>query len=310
MNLDVTHFYGGDMNKHLAAFAVFLLLFCAAFPASAAIDIQKSEGMQAGEPAQDQTAGNNPAAVIKCSALLIGIDDYTYWPKLINPAGDAEAVGAELRDAYGFDTKLLRDPDKKTILTSIMDLQKKKYADNEELLILYSGQSYYDVASSMGFIVGKDGKRPDDDVTLDTLIDYHRLTRMINNIPCRHILLVVDASYAGTLDEQGGYRGLDRSSINRMMTDLVNRKLKYTARLYLASCGREPAPDGKPGGHSPFIDTMLYALKQNGGYKSYLTLSEMVSVHMDRIEPLPQSGGFYGNAPGSEFFFIPVSKDR
>ena len=81
-----------------------------------------------------------------------------------------------------------------------------------------------------------------------------RLEKAINNIPCDHILLAIDACYSGTFDEQIalsrgkiGFRPGETISSRDLM---IQRMLKHKSRLYLTSGGKERTPDGRV--HSPF----------------------------------------------------------
>ena len=240
---------------------------------------------------------------MKNTALLIGISEYEHWNGLVNPAMDIEAIGTELGQYYGFNVKKLINPSKTEILTEIRELVKGSYAENEELLIWFSGHGYFDDLSKIGYIVAKDTLSLSADLIFDTFIDYPKLMQIMSNIPCRHILLVVDACFAGTLDSRLAMRGTDLyADIPR--DEYIQRKLKFKTRLYLTSGGKEYVPDGRPGHHSPFTRKFLAALRSYGGRDGILTFEEIISLYMDKVRPQPRYNEFLGNEPGSSFIFI------
>ena len=188
---------------------------------------------------------------VKSTALLIGVSEYEHWDSLMNPTTDIEAIATELEQYYGFDIRKLRNVSKTEILTKIRELAKGSYREDEQLLIWFSGHGYFDDLSKIGYIVAKDTLSLSADPIFDTFLDYPKLMRIISNIPCRHILLVVDACFAGTLDSRLAMRSTDLYA-DIPKEEYIQRKLKFKTRLYLTSGGKQYVSDGRPGQHSPF----------------------------------------------------------
>ena len=129
---------------------------------------------------------------------------------------------------------------------------------------------------------------------------------MVDNIPCKHIFLAIDACFSGTFDEAIALnRGpaFNRPGADKQdeVTQFVNRKLAYQSRLYLTSGGKERTPDGKV--YSPFTERFLEGLRSYGGGDNLLTFTELLSF-MEKAVPAPRSGSFGAHEPGGDFLFI------
>jgi hypothetical protein len=138
--------------------------------------------------------------------------------------------------------------------------------------------------------------------TMKSYISYDELRSFISAIPCKHTLYVADACFSGTIDEKVARRG-GKDDVMKNRQDFINRIMSYTTRLYITSGGKCYVPDGKPGGHSPFMRRMLEAMRSEGGNDGILTVAEIQS-YLDGTNPIPLFGELDSNEPGSEFLFI------
>ncbi len=135
------------------------------------------------------------------SALIIGINEYAdkKIPHLKNAENDAVAMERVLRERYGFTeiTLLLnREATKKEIKRALRDLRKP--GKNESILIYYSGHGELDRLSKEkkdGWWIPTDARHGD----IDTYLDNVMVLKEISNMKARHILLISDSCYAGTL---------------------------------------------------------------------------------------------------------------
>jgi eukaryotic-like serine/threonine-protein kinase len=154
-----------------------------------------------------------------------------------------------------------------------------------------------------GFIVTRDSKL--DDETRLSYESYDDLRTIINAMPARHILLVVDACFSGTFDRRIGEassRGIE-SYANFPLPELYANKARLPTRKYLTSGGKEYVPDGPAGKHSNFAGQFLQALRTYGGQQGYLTFSAILNG-VENTKPQPYWGEWGDNEPGSDFFFI------
>jgi uncharacterized caspase-like protein len=135
-------------------------------------------------------------------ALLFATDDYSSWPALINPIPDAHAIADELKNSYGFDVNVVKNPTREEIVETLREYGKRKYGPGDQLFIFFAGHGVYDEVFKQGYIVAKDSRM--DDTNRLTYESYDDLRQIINSIPAKHILLVVDACFSGTLDQRIG----------------------------------------------------------------------------------------------------------
>jgi len=234
----------------------------------------------------------------KNHAILFGNNEYKYWGQLYNPIGDARALAKDLETIYGFTTEVVENCTKNEFLLKIREYSKKNYADNDQLLIFYAGHGHFDNFYK-GVLVMKDSEYKAE--TSGSYITHAELRSFISSIPCKHTLYIADACFGGTIDPKIANRGGKDIFKNRQ--DYVSRIMSYTTRKYLTSGGKEYVPDGKQGGHSPFMRRLLEALRSEGGEDGILTLEEIESYLTD-IKPVPCTGELESNDPGSNFIFI------
>ncbi|WP_282778341.1 caspase family protein [Phaeodactylibacter xiamenensis] len=238
-------------------------------------------------------------------ALLIAVDKYEHWPSLNNPIKDVKAIGKDLEEIYGFSVEILMNPSQREIFEKLREYQLKKYAENAQLFIFLSGHGEFFTHSREGFFIPRDGKKNDE--LGFSYIPHDRLESNIDPIPCRHILLAIDACYSGTFDKAialmkgkdpfrrpGELPKEDRSRF-------IARSLRTKSRLYLTSGGKERTPDGV--NHSPFVEKFLEGLRSYGGDDFILTYNELAS-YMEQAVPEPRFGQFGSHEISGKFLFI------
>lgn len=237
-------------------------------------------------------------------ALFFAVKDYDQWGDLRNPIGDAEAVAAELKSEYGFQTEVVRNPSRNQIYQTLERYRSMTFPADGQLLIFFSGHGDFREESLEGFFVPKDGLL--NDPFQDSYIPHTRLERIVDNLPAPHIMLAIDACFSGTFDEQiardrgrlGQRPGEDQMS---QAEQFIRRKLKHRSRLYLTSGGKERTPDGQR--HSPFTEKLLEGLRSYGIGDGILTFTELLGF-MEQAQPAPKAGQFGSHAPGGTFLFI------
>ena len=235
-------------------------------------------------------------------ALLIAISEYDAFDNLINPTIDVGEIAKDLSQDYGFVVEVLSNPKLDDILKKLKTYAMIPYGENDQLFIFFAGHGYYDDVFKEGYLIAKDSKA--DDIAHTSFLSHSNLRTVVNNIPCEHIFLSLDACFGGTFDpiiasasrSTGMYKDVEKE-------DFIQRKMKYKTRLYLSSGGKEYVPDGRPGQHSPFTRKFLEALRSYGGEDGILTINEILS-YIEKVDPQPRFGEFGNNEPGSDFLFI------
>ena len=234
-------------------------------------------------------------------ALLFGNNVYNNWGELYNPINDAKAFAKDLESIYGFTTEVVENCTQEQFILKIREYIEKSYNDNDQVLIFYAGHGKFDETFKKGCLVLKDSEDRDAK-TMTSYISYNDLRSFISAIPSKHVLYIADACFSGTIDEKVAMRGA-RDDIFKNRQDYINRIMSYTTRMYITSGGKEYVPDGKPGGHSPFMRKMLEIMRSEGGNDGILTFGE-IKAHIDGTKPTPHFGELDSNEPGSDFIFI------
>jgi WD40 repeat protein len=235
-------------------------------------------------------------------ALLFATSIYDSFSDLINPVIDLNTIAEELRNNYGVVTEVIENATLNETLNKLRNYAKYDYSQNDDLLIFFAGHGNYDEIFNEGYVITSDSKL--DDEAKISCMSHSNLRTIVNNIPCNHILLVMDVCFGGTFDPiiAGRNRTAD---IYADISDkeFIARKQKYKTRLYLTSGGKEYVPDGRPGHHSPFARRFIESLRNYGGKDGILTINEMLHF-IEKVEPQPCFGEFGDNEPGSDFLLI------
>ncbi|HRI62000.1 MAG TPA: caspase family protein, partial [Saprospiraceae bacterium] len=233
-------------------------------------------------------------------ALFFAVNDYDHWEDLTNPISDVEAIAKDLKDLYGFETEIVRNPDRKAILDKIEEYRKKTYAQDAQLLIFFSGHGEFNEDSKQGYFVPKNGQK--DDTYGDSYIEYEGLKRRISSLPCEHILLALDACYSGTADESIAMRGepgkRPGAGVDAERERYIAGALQYRSRIMLTSGAKVRTPD-----KSQFAAKFLEALRARGGQDGLLNTPELLG-YLTTAMPKPVATQFGDHAPGGEFLFV------
>ncbi len=260
--------------------------------------VTKSQPSNAG--INKQTSAKDQNVVI---ALLFANSIYDSFSDLINPVFDLNTISEELRNSYSVQSEVIENATLNEILNKLRDYAKYDYGENENLMIFFAGHGNYDEIFNEGYVIAADSK-PDDEAKI-TCLSHSNLRTIINNIPCNHIILVMDVCFGGTFDPLIASRSRAIADIYADISDVefISRKQKYKTRLYLTSGGKDYVPDGRPGHHSPFARRFIEALRNYGGKDGILTINEILQF-VEKVEPQPCFGEFGDNEPGSDFLLI------
>jgi formylglycine-generating enzyme required for sulfatase activity len=234
---------------------------------------------------------NNPLVIGKNYLLAIGINDYVHETKLSFAVRDAEEVTKVLQTHYQFEPEnCVLLPDKKATRQGILNQLKAwktgphKLTEDDSLLIFYAGHGYMDedIHEDMGYWLPQNGKRGELHITNDELV------KLINGMPCRHVLLVSDSCFSGALLTQ-----------TRGVVD--NRLLAQPSRWAITSGGKELVLD-----QSPFVEEFLKVLTNNKADLLWVsTLVEGILKAFNEGETTRQvpTSGLLDKKPGGQFVF-------
>jgi len=273
----------------------FLLLCCPLLSAvSGVFDAKPTRSS-----APDTNAAPVPLRPGKDFALFIAVKDYDEWTNLDNPVSDCEKIAAELQANYGFDAAnvtLVRNKTRTEILAAIDGAYARAYTDDAQLLIFFSGHGHWDERKCKGYFVPRDGKK--NDPSGASYISYQDLHGDISSIPCRHILLAVDACFGGTFDAAMGCAKIkgdddtDRPNTQNSdeRADFVRLTLAPESRIFVSSIGKETTSD-----NSRFARRWLEALQKGADYRGLLTAFDLRARLRTGKEVFSNFGGFHNS---------------
>lgn len=254
----------------------------------------------------------------KQHALLIGTDNYKGkgWENLKNPVYDATEIAEILKSEYDYEVQLLKDPPMDSIYGAIRNYYKT-LGKNDQLIVYIAGHGDYDKdLLDDGFIVCTDSKSVDDDPLRNSYIQHTKLKKMINKIPAKQILVLLDICHGGVFDEQVRDNPTSRIS-NRNVLELIRTNADYTIRKVLSSVGLDAAFDGTAGKHSPFAAYLINILNARGGLEGIVTLTDIHALlqkaslnETATLKISPHLAGFGDNNPLGEYILIPVDEKK
>jgi hypothetical protein len=197
---------------------------------------------------------------------VIGINDYQdkKIPALKTAVNDARELASLLQSKYGFKVDLLLDrrATRKDIIDKLRDLAANS-SDDESVLIYYAGHGDIDRVLNDGWWVPADAKGGDSSTYLDNTI----VQKAMKGMRAKHVLLVSDSCYSGTLFGEG--RSLPPLIDDKFYLNLYNEK----SRWGMTSGNKTPVSDSGSEGHSIFAYQLIKALTKND--KPYVTTQEI-----------------------------------
>lgn len=235
-------------------------------------------------------------------ALIFATNTYDHFDDLTNPVYDGETIAQELKERYGFEAEVVLNAEYDQVFEKIREYNERRFNPQDQLLVFFAGHGMFDDTFGEGYVVASNSLANDKSRT--TYISHARLRGIIDNIPCQHILLMMDVCFGGTLDpviaraRSAAYEVSER--------EMLARKLSYKTRKYLTSGGKEYVPDGTPGAHSPFAAKFIESLRSMGGSDRILTLAE-IQMSLEKLKLLPRFGSFGGDETLSDFVFVAKS---
>ncbi|MDH3600327.1 MAG: caspase family protein, partial [Candidatus Tectomicrobia bacterium] len=189
----------------------------------------------------------------KYYAMIVGNNNYQHLPKLETAVKDATEVDKILKATYGFETELLLNATRSDMLSTLSRLRRNMLPE-DNLLVYYAGHGVFEEVAQEAYWLPVDAK--EDDVANWIIADS--ITSEMKRNPARHVLIVADSCYSGTLT-----RAADVNLSSRRGREYFLKKMfKQPSRTLMASGGNEPVVDNGSDGHSIFAYTFLRALKE------------------------------------------------
>ena len=237
----------------------------------------------------------------KYYALIIGNNDYEKLEDLDNAVNDATDLEQVLREKYGFETTLLTDKKFDKTLNAIINFTKNRNKQ-DNILIFYAGHGQLEKKQKRGYWLPTDAG-----VTQDSKwISNTNIKDLIGESDAKHILLIVDSCFSGSLMRGSGK---DKSVEKLTATSIKRLQVKKT-RLVITSGGNEEVVDGIGGSkNSVFAEPLIRALKENTNVIRSIELFQTVQNYViNNANQTPEHSLIHGTGHnGGEFLFFPKS---
>jgi predicted Ser/Thr protein kinase len=239
-------------------------------------------------------------------ALVIGISDYAAhgaegWDDLGTARGDAEAVAQELEQGYGFQVKRLLDQEatRDAVMVALDELVS--LGDDDAALIYYAGHGYFEEKLGEGYWIPSNarrqrGARP----AKEDWLWNSTITKILGASPARHILVVADACYGGSL-----FRGGEVTELSRQL-QWYKRAMSAPSRFLITSGDLEPVLDSGAR-HSIFAQQVLNYLRHPD--KELFSASDLGLSVREKVSAMTGQLVRMGQLPvaanaGGEFVFV------
>jgi O-acetyl-ADP-ribose deacetylase (regulator of RNase III) len=232
--------------------------------------------------------------------LAIAIDNYKHIRKLNNSVRDTDAIVQLLSTRYQFDAaNIVRlynaEANEREIYRELKRLALT-LTEEDNLIIYFAGHGMYDEVTKEGFWIPVDAEQDEE----ADYIGNDKIIRYIKAIKARHIFLMADACFSGSL-------------LTETRSDIQDRLESEASRWVLTSGRNEVVSDGKPGSHSPFAKSLLGILGRKK-IKSIL-VSDVVqyvkkqTAKLTKNKQIPIGAAlFIPEDKGGEFVFHPREK--
>lgn len=235
--------------------------------------------------------------------FVIGIDDYMYWPPLLNAAKDAQAVKELLLQKYGFDpdgiVELYNESATRVNIIKKLEYLARNVKPEDNLVVYYAGHGSFEEMLNRGYWVPVDAE-------IGSTAQYlpnTDLQSFVAAMRSRATLVISDACFSGTLFREGSARVPD------VKDELYYQRVsKLKARQALISGGNEPVMDtGLSSQHSVFAYYLIDRLTANHDrFMTVTTLFERIkrpisnsSSQTPQCRPIHNAGD-----EGGEFIFV------
>jgi uncharacterized caspase-like protein len=235
-------------------------------------------------------------------ALVIGNSTYRHLGSLKTPRADSDAVATLLARDFGFKVTLIKDATRGDIISALSKMRANlKWSDN--LLVYYAGHGIVDDATQRGYWLPVDAEEK----VPTNWISTADITDMVRAIEAKHVMVVADACYSGTLMRDT----TARVETARDKTVWLRRIMAKRARTVLSSGGNEPVLDSGGGEHSVFAKAFLGALGDSADVIDGVSLFEQVRRPVVlNSDQTPQYADIRNAGhDGGEFVFVRAKKN-
>ena len=229
-------------------------------------------------------------------AVLIGIDAYAdkRIPSLDNAVADARAVGRTLEQTLGYETLVLANPNRDSIMRTLNKLALE-LEPQDSVVVYYAGHGEVVEKTGQGYWQAADA----DPARPETWISNNDIGRLLGRIGATQVALISDSCFSGSLLGEERIRGISTAGD-------ASALLQRRAAVVMTSGGNEPVFDAGKNGHSPFAWNLMRTLERVNTWRPGSNVFEAVRFAVARELPQrPQYGAsrLGGHQTGSDYVF-------
>jgi uncharacterized caspase-like protein/predicted nucleic acid-binding Zn-ribbon protein len=271
--------------------------------------VPKQKQATASEKTPEASKGSSAGKDVdfgKYYALVVGNNNYENLTNLKTPENDAKAIASVLKTKYGFKTTLLLNANRYELLSALNEM-REKLTEKDNLLIYYAGHGELDPVNMRGYWLPVDA----DPGNSANWISNIAITDLLNVMTAKHVLVVADSCYSGSLTRSSVAR-LRGGMSNDARTKWYRAMSTARARAVLTSGDVKPVLDAGGGSHSIFAKAFLDSLNSNDqileGYELYRSVQKRMKTATERlnVEQNPQYAPIkYAGHEAGEFLFLP-----
>ncbi|MCB9291522.1 MAG: caspase family protein [Lewinellaceae bacterium] len=224
----------------------------------------------------------------------VGVNTYQHFPSLNNARKDIEDILQLLQQRYQLDesiTLLDEAASRQAIIDQLYALQGR-LKENDKLILFYSGHGHLD-SKDRGYWIPADAFPRQ----VSSYIPSSTIQYLVEDIGCRHILLISDSCFSGALLTR------DVGYAQQALEELERDRSRW---VIASGRQREPVADGKPGENSPFAGSILKVLRDNQQMRlnAGLLYDQVAKLTRFQYKQMPQSAALYSSGhEGGQYVF-------
>lgn len=208
-------------------------------------------------------------------AIVIGVGNYTVWPKLPNAVRDAREVASRLK-TMGFRVNLIVDPTSRELKTALNEMVYRTGSQKDRAILLYyAGHGETETladGTKMGYMIPKDCPllKRDPVQFAAHAISMRYIESASLKIRSRHVIMLFDSCFSGSL-----------FALVRAVPEDITEKSRLPVRQYITAGGEdEQVPD-----RSMFKRSFLVGLEGDADLTGdgYITGSELGMYLSDKV---------------------------
>jgi len=241
-------------------------------------------------------------------ALFFAIEQYdntSAWQKLPGLIKEVEGIASDLRDLYGYtETKVLKNPSLAEIDAELSAWRARSFGPDDQLFVFFSGHGQYVDDRKQGYFIPRDGTGSTVSIYERKWLPYLDLRRLVTGIPCRHIMLGLDACFSGTADDQIVFKNETEEWVepagaqDKQWNQQIHDQLRCQSRILLTAGGKT-----KTENPSKFAAAFRKAFSKQGGTDKIARPSD-IQDEWYGLTIQPHASTFEGHEACGSFLFV------